>query len=111
MKGSEGAPNNLLELDLKLDMVEVLGKLDLGARGTWGTVGVWVLCGGGMTTHCSGKAGGSTGETVARGVGKENWMWGVAGVAGSPPGTICGVGGHETWVMSAITVVVALSRS
>ena len=58
-----------------------------------------------------GKAGGSTGETVARGVGKENWTWGVAGVAGSPPGTVHGVGGQETWVISAVTVLVALSRS
>ena len=73
-----------------------LGKLDLGAGGTWETVGIWVLHGGGVTAHCGGKAGGSTGDTVARGVGKENWTCGVAGVAGSPPGTVHGMGGRET---------------
>ena len=32
-------------------------------------------------------------------------------MTGSPPGTVCGVWGWDMWVISAVTFLVALSKS
>ena len=89
----------------------ICGKGVLVLGGIGGAVG---LLGGGVTTQTGGTTGGKLWKTVAEGVGKEvegTGAAGVAGVAGSPPGTVWGVCGRETWVMRAATLLVALSKS